>query len=272
MQPSLSPMLLITDLNDTFSLDQPCGLTIGSFDGVHLGHQALLKHLRAKLPPKALLAIFTFSNHPSHFFVPHAPISLITPPLQKVQLLENYGADIIFLVPFTDAFAKTSFEMFLTSLKRRLGFSHLALGSGATFGKNKEGNEVNVRRFAAELKVEVDYLHKYLVNGTPVSSGRIRTLISQGVFSEVQNCLGRPYSLMGRLIQQKDHYLLPFPGICLPPEGRYPIRLKTSAQTYQGIAHLACQKELIRLDIQEDRIPLDGKEAELIFASAEKRL
>jgi riboflavin kinase/FMN adenylyltransferase len=177
MQPS--SMLLITDLNDIPTLGRPCGLTIGSFDGVHLGHQALLKHLRAKLPPNSILSILTFSNHPSHLFTPHSPTLLISPPLQKVKHFENYGADLVILIPFDAAFAGTSFEKFLRHMKESLGFSYLSLGEGATFGKNKEGNEANVKLLAKEIGFEVDYLPKYLVNGTPVSSGRVRALIAQ---------------------------------------------------------------------------------------------
>src|SRR5690348_2397718 len=109
-------MLLLTDFNDIPPIDQPCGLTIGSFDGVHLGHQTLLKHLRAKLPSQGLVCVFTFSNHPSHLFTPQSPLSLICPPLQKMKLLETYGVDIAFLIPFTAEFAQISYEEFLKQM------------------------------------------------------------------------------------------------------------------------------------------------------------
>ena len=134
-----SSMLLITDINDTPPFDQPSGLTLGNFDGVHLGHQALLKHLRAQLPSNGKLVVLTFFNHPSHIFSPQSPIPLICPPLQKVKHLKDYGADIVVVLPFTSEFAKTSFEEFIKLLKQRLHFSFLALGAGATFGKNKRG-------------------------------------------------------------------------------------------------------------------------------------
>ena len=131
--------------------------------------------------------------------------------------------------------------------------------------KIKEGNEAQIKHLAGKLGFQADYLQKYLVNGTPVSSGRIRTLISQGNFLEVQQCLGRPYSLMGCLLEENDQYLLHFPGICLPPKGTYPIRLKTSSQTYEGKAHIKQIEHKILLDIPEDRLPLQGKDAELVF-------
>ena len=254
-------MLLITDLKDIPSVNQPSALTIGSFDGVHLGHQALLKHLRAKLPPNGLLTVLTFTNHPSHLFTPNTPTPLIHPPLQKVKHLFDCGVDNVILIPFTKEFAQTPFDLFLIELKNALSFSHLAFGTGAVFGKNREGNEANIRRLAPELGLEVDYLPKYLLNGSPVSSGRIRTLISQADFPAAKSCLGRPYSLMGRLTAGTMH----FPGICLPPEGSYPIHLKTSHQTYPGTARISPKNSQIHIDLVDVKVPLAAQDAEVIF-------
>ena len=259
-------MLLITDLNDIPSLNRPSALTIGNFDGVHLGHQALLQHLRAKLPPEGVLTVLTFSNHPSYFFTPDSPTPLIYPPLQKVKYLFDCGADIVLLIPFTAECANTPFDAFLRRLKKQLSFSYLAFGTGAVFGQARQGNEQRVKQLAPELETEVDYLPKYQLNGSPVSSGRIRTLITQAAFPDAQHCLGRPYSLMGRIFQEKKNHVMHFPGICFPPEGTYPIHLKTSTQTYLGKAHISPQSDHIQLDLLNAKIPLVGKEAEIIFS------
>ncbi|MGC2596371.1 MAG: FAD synthetase family protein [Rhabdochlamydiaceae bacterium] len=258
-------MLLITDFNDISSLSQPSGLTIGNFDGVHLGHQALLKHLRSKLPLDGMLVVFTFFNHPSHLFTPDRPAPLICPPLQKVKYLADYGADIVILIPFTFEFAKTTFEEFLLQLKNRLGFSHLVLGTGSTFGKNRKGDEPNVKNFGSEHDFAVDYLPKTWVGNAPVSSGRIRASIVEGAFQEVQNCLGRPFSLMGRLVKGDGFYLFPAQGICLPSEGAYSIQLKTVSATYLGRAHPLPKEQMIRLESFTEKILLDDQDVELIF-------
>jgi riboflavin kinase/FMN adenylyltransferase len=250
-------MLLITDLNDIPTLNRTSALTIG-FDGVHLGHQALFQHLKDKLPPDGILTALTFSNHPSHLFTPDSPTPLIYSPLQKVKLLFESGVDNVILIPFTKEFALTPFDSFLKKLKSSLCFSYLALGTGAVFGKNREGNEANIRQLSPQLEFEVDYLPKFLLNGAPVSSGRIRTLISQADFPAAKNCLGRPYSLMGRLTAGEMH----FPGICLPPEGSYPIHLKTALQTFLGNAHVSPKTSQIHLDL---KIPLADQDAEVIF-------
>src|SRR6267154_1099110 len=258
-------MLLITDLKDIPLLSQPCGLTIGTFDGIHLGHQALLKHLKSKLPTDGVLAVFTFLNHPSHLFTPEQPTPLICPPLQKVKHLTDYGADIVFLIPFTSEFAQTPFRDFLRHLKKQLNFSHLALGMGATFGKNKEGDETNVLKLADELAFELDYLPKTKINDKPISSGRVRTSIMKGAFHEVQICLGRHYSLMGRLHEKNGLFHFPLPGICLPPEGIYPVRLKTNSTMYVARAHIIPQEQLIQIDPFKKKISLHDKDVEIIF-------
>jgi riboflavin kinase/FMN adenylyltransferase len=255
-------MLLITDLNAIPSIAQPCGLTIGSFDGVHLGHQALLRHLKSKLSSNGILAVFTFSNHPSQLFNPENPTPLINSPLQKVKLLEKYGAHFIFLIPFTAEFAQTPFQTFLQKLKQQLSFSHLVLGSGAALGKNKEGDEAHVRHLGEQLAYTVDYLPKVLEKAIPISSGRIRTLISQGLLHEVQSCLGRPYSLVGRLNQEQ---VLTLPGLCLPPERVYPVHIKTSSSTHLGMAYISPAKQILRIDLLEAAISLKEQDVEVIF-------
>jgi riboflavin kinase / FMN adenylyltransferase len=258
-------MLLITDLNEVPSLSKPCGLTIGSFDGVHLGHQALLQHLTSKLPTNGKVAVFTFSNHPTHLFTPERPVPLICPPLQKVKHLADCGVDFVILIPFTREFSKTPFREFLSHLKKQLNFSYLTLGMGASFGKDKEGVEANVRKIAAELSFAVDYLPKTVVGKDPVSSGRVRTAIAKADFHEAQNCLGRPYSLMGRLTEENGLLQFSLAGICLPPEGIYPVRIKIHDITHLGRAHVMPQNHIIRLDPLNTSTPLYNKDVEVIF-------
>lgn len=250
-------MLLITDLKDLPKLSG-CGLTIGTFDGVHLGHQALIHHLKKK--SKKVVA-FTFSNHPTQVFNPSNPTPAICPPLQKVKHLFDSGADIVILVPFSAEFAQTQFDKFLINLKTKLNFSHLALGSGAVLGKNREGNEANVRALASKLNFAVDYLPKTILKGEPISSGRTRNAISQGHFHEAQEYLGRPYSLMGHL--EENHF--PLPGICMPPDGIYAVLIKMDATQYLGRALASSKKQSLQLDLT---MPLDGNDIEVIFPGA----
>jgi riboflavin kinase/FMN adenylyltransferase len=258
--------MIIGSIDEIPSLDQPCGLTIGNFDGVHLGHQMLLNDLRKKLP-KGIVVAFTFSNHPSHYFTPENPVPLICSPQHRAKLLEAYGADLVILTPFTSEFSQMPYDHFLGLLKQKLNFTYLSLGTGATFGKNREGNEKNVKDLAEKLKFKVEYLPKLTLHGVPLSSGYIRTLISKGALQEVQECLGRPYSLMGQLrFDDRDSsYALETQGICLPPPGIYSTQIKASSTTCQGKAHILPQEGRILLEPLDKSIFLNSLEVEVVF-------
>ena len=230
-------MLLVTSLSDIPPLESPCGLTIGTFDGVHLGHQSLLKQLRSRLKAGSGLTVLTFSNHPSQLFTPKTPVPLICPPLQKVKYLFECGVDTVILVPFDHDFAQIPYDDFLRLLKTRLNFNWLMLGEGAAFGKGKKGTPAAVQELSQTLHFEVEYLHKQ----QPISSRQIRALIQQGALNEAAELLGRPYELIGHPIEKEGRLFCPFPGICLPPEGEYEVTVKHihSGASLQGIASIS---------------------------------
>lgn len=156
-------------------------LTLGFFDGVHLGHQALLKKLRAH-PHTTIL---TFSNHPQSLLKPPAP-ELLIPYEERIALLREY-ADELIVLPFTHALAQTSYE----DLLGQFSLSHLLLGEGAVFGNKREGNEPNVRRYAQQKGFTVEYFPKILFEGEPISSSRIRQALRFGKLTLAQQLLGR---------------------------------------------------------------------------------
>ncbi len=156
-------------------------LTIGFFDGVHLGHRALLKKLRAH-PHTTIL---TFSNHPQSLFKPPAP-PLLIPLEEKLTLLKPF-ADELIVLPFTLEFAATPFDQLLDSFD----LSHIVLGAGSVFGKNREGNEEAVRKYAEKKKIHVEYLPKFQWMNEPVSSSRIRRALAAGDQQLAQQLLGK---------------------------------------------------------------------------------
>ncbi|MBX7067667.1 MAG: FAD synthetase family protein [Parachlamydiales bacterium] len=156
-------------------------LTIGFFDGVHLGHQALLKRLRSF--PHA--TILTFSNHPQSIIRPPAP-ELLIPYETRVELLREF-ADQVIVLPFTDEFAATRYEELLD----QFDLSHIILGEGSVFGKNREGNEENVRKYGAQNGITVEYFPKIVFEGEPISSSRIRKALADGKTTLAEQLLGR---------------------------------------------------------------------------------
>jgi riboflavin kinase/FMN adenylyltransferase len=155
-------------------------LTIGFFDGVHLGHRALLKKLREK--PHA--TILTFSNHPRSVLRPPAPELLISYEL-RIERLKEF-ADQVIVVPFTAEFADIGYRELLD----QFDLSHIVLGEGAVFGKRREGDEPRVREYGKEKGIIVEYVPKILLNGELVSSSRIRSAIASSEFDLAQKLLG----------------------------------------------------------------------------------
>lgn len=156
-------------------------LTIGFFDGVHLGHQKLLKRLREH----AHATILTFSTHPQAVIKPPAPPILI-PLEEKMALLKPY-ADEVIVLPFTPEFAATPYDKLLSQFDP----THLILGAGSVFGKNREGNEVNVRKYGESRGIVVEYIPKVLFCNEPISSSRIRQALAAGDQTLAQQLLGR---------------------------------------------------------------------------------
>ena len=185
-------MLIVKELEEIPSLPHPIGLTIGSFDGVHLGHQKLLQELKKR---SATTAALTFSNHPAEV-LSHRPLApAITSLEEKLELLEKMGIDLVILLKFSDDLVKLPFDEFLKKIRVKLPFALLLLGEGAAFGSGKRGDEEAVKALARELNFQADYLPKQLIDGRPISSGWIREALSQGDLPLVKKLLGRKYDI-----------------------------------------------------------------------------
>lgn len=252
-------MLLVTSLHKLPPI-QSSGLTIGSFDGVHLGHQALIRHLRSQIGQDATLVVFTFSNHPSEVF--NSPVPLIYPPLQKVRYLKECGADLVILIPFTQEFSQTLFDHFLTQLKNQLHFSHLTLGMGATFGKKKEGNPENVTPLADKLKFVVTYFPKVQIDHTTISSGRIRQLIGACDFNGVQAMLGRPYSIMGCV----EKGVMQVRNLCLPSANKYTVRIRLDQKIYPAEVKIDSTASIIEIEFLDKSLNKKKLAVEIFFS------
>lgn len=156
-------------------------LTIGFFDGLHLGHLALLRRLRS-LPHATIL---TFENHPQSIIRPPAP-GLLMPTEKRIECLRNF-ADQVLVLPFTEEFAATRFDELLD----QFDLSHIILGEGSVFGRNREGNEENVRKYGVSKGIAVEYFPKILFEGEPISSSRIRKALAEGKTALAEQLLGR---------------------------------------------------------------------------------
>lgn len=163
----------------------PTALAIGTFDGFHLGHQALVRALKKE---GSHTTIFTFSNHPLEIIKPDKSPKLLISLPEKINLIEQFQVDALIAIPFTKEIASLSYEEFLSPFS----LTHLFLGQGDAFGKNREGHPENLLRLAKKRNFKLTVVDKTLFNGEPISSSRIRAAITSNDFELASQLLGRP--------------------------------------------------------------------------------
>lgn len=175
-----------------------CG--VGVFDGVHLGHQAILRGVVADARAAGTAAVFTFLNHPLTVLAPSRAPRLITPPPLKARILEEHGIALNIAVPFTPALAALSAETFVREvLAGQVGVRGIHVGDDFRFGRDREGTPEELVRLGVALGFMVTVVREVAVGGTPVHSTLIRELLHQGKLREAQTLLGRPYLILGTI-------------------------------------------------------------------------
>lgn len=173
-------------------------VTIGSFDGVHIGHQRLLRRVRSEARRGDLTAVaVTFDPHPRCVVDPGGCPPLLSSLSDRVELLGRHGADRVVVVPFTRELSTWSADRFAATLTDSLGMQRLIVGPGFALGRGREGNLEFLGRLGARRGFKVTALAPSTRGGRPVSSGRIRESIATGHFGDAIAMLGRPYVLEG---------------------------------------------------------------------------
>jgi riboflavin kinase/FMN adenylyltransferase len=185
----------------------PCALTIGNFDGVHRGHQALLARVRAAADRLGLeSAVMTFEPHPREFFAHKMGDMSKAPPRianlrDKLQALENNGVDRVIVEHFCDAFAGQSPQAFVEKvLVEGLHVKWLMVGDDFCYGARRAGNVALLAEAGKQYGFEVEVLPTVRNGETRVSSSAVRSALSEGDFDHAQALLGHPYSISGHVI------------------------------------------------------------------------
>jgi riboflavin kinase/FMN adenylyltransferase len=195
-------------------------VTLGNFDGIHLGHQALITAAVTDSKKLGLPSVvLTFEPHPLSVLAPDRKPKLILAHKDKMQLLQGFGVDIVAVQHFDLAFAKISAEDFVGELlTRRLKARKLWVGKDLRFGQGRKGGVEDLQRWGKELGFEVAIVEPILVDGDRVSSSRIRQFLSDGRVDEVQAMLGRYHFVSGRVVEgQRRGKDLGFPTANLSP-------------------------------------------------------
>jgi riboflavin kinase/FMN adenylyltransferase len=182
--------------------DTPVALTIGNFDGVHLGHEAMVGRLRDAARQRGLpAAVMTFEPHPREFFSPGDAPARLSPLREKLERLEALGVERVYVVRFDASFASQPPEVFVQDvLARRLSVRWLLTGDDFCFGARRAGDVRLLRALAPALGMEVESMHSVLVDGVRASSTAVREALADGALDRASRLLGRPYAISGRVV------------------------------------------------------------------------
>lgn len=173
-------------------------VTIGTFDGVHLGHQKIIRGLVDQAHKNGRQAVVvTFHPHPKLVLGGENKPFYLTLPEKRVQIFENLGVDVVIIHPFTRQVAKESAETFIIRLNKHLGMEKLWVGYDFALGKNREGNAQKLRQLGNVHEYELHQVSPYRLDGKVVSSSFIRRLLRDGSVQEASRYLGRLFALKG---------------------------------------------------------------------------
>lgn len=179
-----------------------CVATIGNFDGVHLGHQAILRRLREAGDRLGLpTLVMSFEPHPLEVFRPEEAPARITPLRDKARALAAAGVDRFLCMPFRPGLAAMTPQAFIDELlMQRLGVHFLIVGDDFRFGRNRAGDFDTLREASGVHGFELERTPTYQVDGARVSSTRVREALAAGDLAGAERLLGHPYTLSGRVV------------------------------------------------------------------------
>ena len=227
----------------------PLFAVIGVFDGIHLGHQYLLRRLVEEARTRsARPAVITFDSHPDEVLVGAAP-PLLLDPEERIRLLEEAGVEVIVVQHFDPALRATEYDDFLHRITRRTRLAGLLMTPDAAFGHDRRGTPETVAALGAAEGFEVVVIPPFTIDGRSVRSSDIRTAIASGDLAGAEALLGRPHTVVGKA---DAHGQMTFPmPVALPPPGEYSTRGRgRCAVTASGTVTLRAATEAGRRRIE----------------------
>ena len=179
---------------------RPVAITIGNFDGVHLGHQALLNELRATAQARGLsMAVIIFEPHPREFFTPQQAPARLTSLREKLELFGSLGIDRVHICRFNEKFSKMGAVDFIRALHEKLSAGFVLIGDDFRFGSGRAGDFALMEKIGLQQGFAVQAMHSVLHSGVRISSTAVRAALADGDMRLAQRYLGRPYSISGRV-------------------------------------------------------------------------
>jgi riboflavin kinase/FMN adenylyltransferase len=197
-------------------------VAIGNFDGVHLGHQALLaESKRVAAASGGEVVALTFDPHPARYFAPALAPPMLTTLERRAELLHEAGADVVLVEPFTAELAGMSPEVFVEQvLAKEIGAHHVVVGADFSFGKDRRGKVELLRTLGEGHGIALSVVPQVSANGLPCSSTKIREFVLEGRVEGARMLLGRPFEIEGRVVRGMQRgRTLGVPTANLAPDG-----------------------------------------------------
>ncbi|MFK5957465.1 MAG: bifunctional riboflavin kinase/FAD synthetase [Lutibacter sp.] len=234
----------------TYKSTKKTFVTIGTFDGVHLGHQKVIKNLvKSAASKNATSVLLTFFPHPRMVLQNNSDIKLINTIDERIQLLEKTGLETLVVHEFTEEFSKQTALNFVKSiLVDKLKIAKLIIGYDHKFGKNREGDFNQLVTYGTELKFKVDVISQHDIDNLTVSSTRIRKAIENGEIEKANNYLGYNFMLTGEVVTGKNlGKKIGYPTAnlhvketykLLPKTGAYVVKSQIDSKTIFGMMNI----------------------------------
>ena len=274
-------MLLITDLSRITTPFTNSVITLGNFDGIHLGHQELVRMVMKRAQEiRGQSMVVTFRPHPLKVLAPEKCPPLISIYEEKIELFRKLGIDVLVKIPFSLHFAEMSPRDFVRKiLCDLLGLKEIFVGYNYRFGRGREGTTQTLRAMGEEFNFRVNEVKQIALKSEVISSTRIRQLLTAGEVEHAAELLGRPYAITGIVIRGDSRgKTLGFPTAniaskhaIVPANGVYAVKLSARDTCYSGVVNIGVRPtfetkslaiEVHVFDFNED---LYGEEVTIYF-------
>ena len=223
----------------------PCVVTIGNFDGVHLGHQALLTEVKKRAHDLKLeSAVITFEPNPKDYFSQNKPQTRISSLREKIELFNEIKIDRVHIIKFNQEFSKVTANEFISVLIKQLRVKEIVVGEDFCFGRGREGGIKQLSASSMKLNIK----NKILMDGKRISSTLIRNLLANDKLDQANKYIGRPYSISGKVVHgEKRGRKIGFPTANIhmrhnrpPLKGVFAVKF----QNHFGVANLGIRPSI----------------------------
>lgn len=278
-------MKIIRDATELCGAGKKSCIAIGVFDGVHLGHQQIIRQTISDARQRDSLAVVvTFDRHPNAIVAPDRVPSAIYSQPQKLRAIGTLGADALLVIPFVEAFSRLTGEQFIRALAKDLGgIRSICVGSDFVFGHKRSGDVALLKTLGTELGFHVHGHAAVALDGQTVSSTRIREAIRAGDFDAASQMLGRAYSISATVIRgEQVGRKIGFPtanldvrGMALPGNGVYSAQALLDGKSFQSVLNIGHRPTVqtapgqvsVEVHLLDFSGEIYGKELEIVFGN-----